>query len=322
MPDKRQTSKQRRAARNRAAREALAARRTHAVASSTGPGSTRASRASGAAGSPTGAAAASATNGRTVRGTRRGGFLGNARGRRRPGDMAVLVALGLSVVSAISMLFLRVPVDDRGEPLPRTFRGVAIAAREAVTGQEMPDRDTSLLDANGASVLLYIALPVAVAAFAFWANRRPDRGRLLTFAMLAMAGAVLLGGGFFFFPSLIALGVASFQIRKADMPARVAERAASRGGRGGVIDAESEESDGEPTDDDIAGDTYDTYDTDEADADDAPDTDDATEAADDPATAESEGGDPLAELEAEIEAEEQARKGRGRGARGGATSAE
>jgi hypothetical protein len=284
VPDKRQTSKQRRAARNRAAREALNARRTHAVTSSATPGSSRASSASGSADA--------ASNGASTGGRAAGGGLlsGFARGRRRPGDMAVLVALGLAVVSAISMLFLRVPVDDRGEPLPNSFRGVAIAAREAVTGQEMPDRSKSLLDANGAGVLLYIALPVAVAAFAFWANRRPDRGRLLTFAMLAMAGAVLLGGGFFFFPSLIALAVASFQIRKADMPARVAERATATRGRGDAIDAESEELDDQTSDDDEG--------------------DDATD----------EDADPLAELEAELEAEEQARKDRGGDAAGGATS--
>jgi hypothetical protein len=283
VPDKRQTSKQRRAARNRAAREALNARRTHAVTSSASPGPSRAASAT-----PGGAAGNGArTGGRAAA----GGFLsGFARGRRRPGDMAVLVALGLAVVSAISMLFLRVPVDDRGEPLPTRFRGVAIAAREAVTGREMPDRSTSLIDANGAGVLLYIGLPVAVAAFAFWANRRPDRGRLLTFAMLAMAGAVLLGGGFFFFPSLIALAVASFQIRKADMPARIAERVTSTPGRGGAIDAESQELEDRPIDDDDG------------------DDDDARD----------EAADPLAALEAEIEAEEQARKDRGDP--GGATS--
>jgi hypothetical protein len=95
-----------------------------------------------------------------------------------------------------------------------------------------------------------LALPVAVAVFAFWANRRPDRSRLLTFAMLAMAGAVLLGGGFLFFPSLIALAVAGFQVRKAEAPARVAERVSPTRGRrrGRVVDAESHE----VTDDDVS----------------------------------------------------------------------
>ena len=287
MPDKRQTSKQRRASRNRASRDALAARRTNAVTGETSSGSSRAASAgSTSAGSGT---TADATAGRTGF----GGLLGS-RGSRRPGDLAVMVALGLAIVSAVSVLFFtKVPVDDRGEPLPRTFQGVAVAAREAITGQQLPDNEESLLEASGPGVILYLALPVAVAAFAFWANRRPDRSRLLTFALVAMAGLVLFLGGYFFFPTLVALAVASFQIRRADMPARVAERVAPTRGRRGVIDAESEELDDEPIDD--AADST----TDEIDSPDG-------EAAGDEA-------DPLAALEAEMEAEKRSRGGGGGG---------
>jgi hypothetical protein len=281
VPDKRQTSKQRRAARNRASRDALAARRTNAVTGETSLGSSRAASAgSTSAGSDT---TASATAGRTGF----GGLLG-ARGNRRPGDLAVMVALGLAIVSAVSVLFFtKVPVDDQGEPLPRAFQGVAVAAREAITGQQMPDNEESLLEASGPGVILYLALPVAVAAFAVWANRRPDRSRLLTFALVAMAGLVLFLGGYFFFPTLVALAVASFQIRRADMPARGAERVAPTRGRRGVIDAESEELEDEPIDNDAASDEID-----------GPDG----EAAGDEA-------DPLAQLEAEMEAEERSRGG-------------
>jgi hypothetical protein len=190
------------------------------------------------------------------------------------------------------LFFTRVPVDDRGEPLPRTFQGVAVAAREAITGEQMPDRSESLLSASGPGVILYLALPVAVAAFAFWANRRPDRSRLLTFALVAMAGLVLFLGGYFFFPTLVALAVASYQIRKADMPARVAERVAPTRGRRGAIDAESEEVTDQPDDDDR---------TDGTDGD----------TGDQPGDESHDGPDPLAELEAEMEAEE--RSGRGGG---------
>jgi hypothetical protein len=219
-----------------------------------------------------------------------------------------MLALGLAIVSAVSVLFFtKVPVDDRGEPLPRAFQGVAVAAREAITGQEMPDNEESLLEASGPGVILYLALPVAVAAFAFWANRRPDRSRLLTFALVAMAGLVLFLGGYFFFPTLVALAIASFQIRKADMPARVAERVAPTRGRRGVIDAESEELDDEPIDDDVdaatgerPGDTDSTGDR------------SADEAAGDVAA------DPLAELEAE----ERSRGGGGGGPSRGSTPEE
>ncbi|MGH9230233.1 MAG: hypothetical protein ACRD07_16185 [Acidimicrobiales bacterium] len=290
MPDKRQTSKQRRAARNRASRDALAARRTNAVTSGVPSGSSGASSAGPAGtGSET---TASATTGRSTFGVMLG-----VGGNRRPGDLAVLVALGLAIVSAVSVLFFtRVPVDDRGEPLPRAFQGVAVSAREAITGQEMPDREESLLEASGPGVILYLALPVAVAAFAFWANRRPDRSRLITFALVAMAGLVLFLGGYFFFPTLVALAVASFQIRKADMPARVAERVAPTRGRRGVIDAESEELGDEPIDDDG----------------DDPTRQRAGEvaSADDEAAGD-EREDPLTELDAELAAEERARRGGG-----------
>jgi len=216
-----------------------------------------------------------------------------------------MVALGLAIVSAVSVLFFtKVPVDDRGEPLPRTFQAVAVAAREAITGQQLPDNEKSLLDVSGAGVLLYLALPVAVAAFAFWANRRPDRSRLITYTTVAMAVAVLFSGvvGQYYFPSLIALAVASFQIRKADMPARVAERAAPTRGRRGVIDAESAELEAEPVAGDVDGATDDV----------APDDDVAGD----------DGADPLAELEAEMEAEERGRRSGGRGASDGSTPGE
>jgi hypothetical protein len=312
VPDKRQTSKQRRASRNRASRDALAARRTNAVTSATSPASSRASS-GGSAGAGSGTAA-SATAGRTGF----GGLLGS-RGNRRPGDLAVTVALGLAIVSAVSVLFFtRVPVDDRGEPLPRTFQGVAVSAREAITGEQMPDEKESLLEASGPGVILYLALPVAVAAFAFWANRRPDRSRLLTFALVALAALVLFLGGYFFFPTLVALAVASYQIRKADMPARVAERVAPTRGRRGVIDAESEELTDEPVDDDAGATGERTGRTDGHDADMGEETA-ADEAAGDEA---GEEADPLSELEAEMEAEERSRRGGGGDPSRGFTPAE
>ncbi len=234
----------------------------------------------------------------------------------------MLVAFALSIISAIAVLFLRVPVDDRGEPLPTQFRGVAKLAREAVTGEPFADKSKTLLDASGPGVLPFVVLPIAVAAFAVWANRRPDRSRMLTFALLAMAGAVILSGGIgmLFLPSLITLAVASFQIRKADAPARAAESLSrSRWGRGAPIDTESDE----VVDDQVDDETYtDEVDDGEAYADEVDEVDDTDEA---DATADADDaadrGDPLAELEAEIEAEEQTRKGKGGGAGGTTTGA-
>jgi hypothetical protein len=269
VPDKRQDSKQRRAARNRASRQALTARRENALASPAAEASSSSNQ--GSTSTPTG-------GGRAAAAPASGGGLAGVLRSGRPGDLAVSAALALAIVAAIvsvvALFIVHVDVDDRGEPIPPTYGGLTVAAREAVTGEPLPDESTTLIDANGPLVVLVAVLPaLAVAVFAFWANRRPDRGRLLTFAMLGMAAVVLFTNATFYLLSLIALAVGSYQVRKSDVPARVAERVSPTRGRrrGRVVDAQSREV-----------------------ADDATDGTDAVVDHDD---------DPLAELEAELEAE-------------------
>ena len=307
MPDKRQESKQRRAARNRANREALAARRDNAVidtsSTSSSKGSSRGSSSTGgakaASSGPTAAAAANGSSARAAAPPPRGltGMLQS----RRPGDKAVLASLGLAVAASIYLLFHQVPADDRGEPLPAAFQGAAVDARERLTGTELPDSTVSLLDASGPQIFLVLALPIAVAVFAVWANLRPDRSRMLTFAMLAMAGSVILTGaiGIFYFPALIALAVGGFRVRKADLPARVAERATSTGTRGSRWRGRAIDADSTDVTEDAGADTP-VADRDVVDA-------TGTDSTDDDAGADDAGDeveyDPLAELEAELEAE-------------------
>lgn len=250
VPDKRNPSKQRRATRNRANREALAARRENVVASAANP-----TRASGGGGNgSTGGArrGAAATAGASA--PPPSGLMGMLRSRR-PGDRAVLLSVLFAIVSVVFLMFVKVDVDDRGDAIPPSYGGVTILAREAITGEPMPDRTETLLSASGPGILAVMALPVAVTLFAFWGNRRPDRGRMLTFAMFGMLAAVLVTGGLgiYFLPSLIAIGFASFQVRRLEMPARTAERQAPRRRRRGtVIDAESREADAdEVVDDDV-----------------------------------------------------------------------
>jgi hypothetical protein len=246
VPDKRQPSKQRRAARNRANRSALAARRENAeVAATARPAP--AAAANGTRGS-NGAAGA-----RPVGGSLLGRFLGGAgtagttgpagaTGTASPkvGRIATAMALAFAIGGGLLALTLDVPVDDRGEALPRTFQKLAVEARERVTGADIGDQSRSVLDVVGPSVLLQIAVPILVTAFAVWAVRRPNRSRLLTFAMLAMAGAVILNTtlGALFFPALIALAVAGFRVRKADMPSVAAQRAGSASAASGAPAAE------------------------------------------------------------------------------------
>jgi hypothetical protein len=304
VPDKRHQSKQRRAARNRANRDALAARRENAEVSATArPARAAAANGSGGSNGTAGARPASGSLlGRFLGGAGGPGGTGTAgraatgTGSPNVGRMATAVALALALGGGLLALTLDVPVDDRGEALPRTFQKVAIEARERVTGAEIGDQSQSVLDVMGPTVLLQIAVPILVAGFAVWAVRRPNRSRLLTFAMLAMAGAVILNTtlGAVFFPALIALAVAGFRVRKADMPAVAAERATrtagdrasgapaaerpglaslfgfggsrtpSRSGRGEVIDAEARDADvaddvgdetGDDTRDDADGET-------------------------------------------------------------------
>ena len=292
VPDKRNDPKQRRAARNRATRDALAARRENAVAaaaaaSSAGSGGgSGGSTTAGRRGSPAPAGASPPPP---------SGLMGMLRSRR-PGDRAVLLSVLFALVSVVFLLFVRVDVDDRGDAIPPTYGGVTLLAREAITGEPVPERTETLLSASGPGVLAVMALPVLVTLFAFWGNRRPDRGRMLTFAMFGMLAAVLVTGGLgiYFLPSLIAIGFASFQVRRLEMPARLGERRPPRGRRGRVIDAESRAA---GVNDDVTDDV-----TDEVAGDEVIEAEvvDEREPLDE---------DALAELEAELAAEEASDEG-------------
>ncbi len=343
MPDKRNDSKQRRAARNRASRDALAARRDNAVATpeSSSTRTTKASPSGGSSsrGSTKGAARASARPARPVpvaAGPAPQGIKEMLQSKR-PGDRAILLAFLLSFVSAILLLVvLKVTVDDRGDSIPPQYGALTIAARQAITappGVDVADVDVtekaSYLSAYGPVALIMAATPVLIAGYALWANRRPDRSRLLTFALIAMALASLLTGGItIFLPTLLALGVGTFRIRKADMEAGMAAAPApAAGGRGDVIDADVTDAPAAPktllqrllgpglaaggargarASRGRAGDE-DVIDADVVD-DDAP-TDAPTDAATDQ--------DPLAELEAELAAEAEGDAGEGPDASGG-----
>ncbi len=223
MPDKRRDSKQRRQARNRAQRGSLAARRENATASPVSSSSAPAGKGSGAKSGGASAGSAAATGGRPA---------GQA------GQIAVWLALALAIAGAAAVVLLvQVPVDDRGETLPRQFGAVALMARETVTGTPVPDASETLLEANGPGILLVLALPIVVTGFAVWAYRRPDRSRLLTFALIVMAGIVLLGLGLYFMPALIALFAAYYLVRREQLPPRPQRGARRRG----AIEASSRE---------------------------------------------------------------------------------
>jgi len=261
VPDKRNVSKQRRAARNRASRDSLAARRENAVitpASST-TRTTKAAPASRASSRGSSRAAPRATGRDAARparpipvavGPAPQGFKEMLQSRR-PGDRALVVAFGLAILSALfSLLVVKVDVDDRGEPLPLSYRALTLMAREAA-GHSGTIESESMISAYGPIIVLVLLTPVLITAYALWVNRRVDRARVLTFVLIAMAVATMLSGAgstlvqaVLSFGALIALGVGVFRIRKADTEAGMA--AAPPPGAGGapgdVIDAETTDS--------------------------------------------------------------------------------
>lgn len=252
MPSKRQPSKQRRAAQNRAKTQSLAARREHAN-------------------QPAPARKSSSGGGRAVSDKatpRRGGLLGSLLGTSpggrsgrepytapgNPGRVAIIAAIVLSLGAGMAILFfLDTPVDDRGEAVPLAFGGLFVRAREALTGGSVETARESLLDAHGAAALIWAILPavIALTALAVYQMRK-SKGQTLywptTIAMVAMALVVMLVGASYAMPAMIALAVASFQVRKAEMPNRLAERAAAE--EAAATEAEAEDEDAEYEDDD------------------------------------------------------------------------
>jgi hypothetical protein len=153
-------------------------------------------------------------------------------GARPPGSRAALFAVAFALASFALLLFANlVSVDDRGEVIPRNFGGVYLEARSLITTSEFGQieaTETTILDAYGPMTLLLYAVPALIAVIAYMAHKRTGVSRPLTIGMLGLALGVFITGAFFM-PSLIALAIASFQARKAELPARVAQRAARDG---------------------------------------------------------------------------------------------
>ena len=160
--------------------------------------------------------------------------------------MAVLVALGLAIAAFVATLNTSVQMDDRGEPVSPRFGGVVLEARSVLTDTPVVDDSENIISAYGAGIVALILIPVIVVVVTFVLNRRlAERNRLFTIAMLALAGVVVLTGGFglYYMPALIALAVGSFQVRKVEMPARMAQRAARTSAGKDVVDVDEVEAD-------------------------------------------------------------------------------
>jgi uncharacterized membrane protein YgcG len=326
VPDKRQTSKQRRAARNRAYREAMAARRENAATEAR----ERSTRAASSSSSSSSSSTRGAARGAAVGGGRSSGIAGALFGRANGvGDTAVLLTLlfalaagGLSLYVAFSSK--SVPVDHSGDAIS-SWPAVSRQAYAVLHDTDVVTKKTTLVDAYGPVIPIFALLPALVAVGAFVSHRRQPRSRPLTFALVAMALVSVFNlFAMYFLPALISLAFAGFQVRKTEAPV------ARGGGRGQPADDEDviDVDEVEPEEDDLE----DEYDEDEYDEDEDVDEDeyedeDLEEDEDDSVqededdgvraeadTDEREGNDDvLAELEAEIGDEGEPGEGEGEG---------
>ena len=231
----------------------------------------------------------------------------------------------LAAGAALGLLFLfKDKLDDRGEMVPISgFGGLYLRAREALTGGPVETTETSMLDARGPFVLVLALVPLLAALGALYVyHKRREQGLSvywpLTIAMVVMALPVLMGNSLAM-PAMVAMAIAGFQVRRTEVPARMAEQAAADEDEvdeeyeDDEYSDEYEDEDGEYEDDDEDGEYEDDEEVVEVEAE--AEVDDATEvdeAEADEAEADEAEVDPLAELEEEIAAEDDADNGRKR----------
>jgi hypothetical protein len=202
MPSKRDPSKQRRAAQNRAARAALASRKVNANAPRDEPVTSKGDR-----------ARPSPSAGRSRAATARPGSANDLIGGR-----AALLAALLAVGAAVSLLFLKVPVDEKGDALTKQEQ----KARDEAGDKKLTD---SFLDVYGPAGIALGLLPASAAGVGLYAVRSRRNARWITGALIGMVLTSAVGGaGYLFFPSLAALAVAYYQVRKAERIAQLADR--------------------------------------------------------------------------------------------------
>jgi hypothetical protein len=255
MATKRQPSKQKRAAQNRNERAARAARAANANAArtttspATGSGSSGSLlsrlRGGGTSSPRTGAATATART--------RGSAL---RPDQPPGYRAALSALLAAVAAVLLCTFaLRQPVDAQGDPYTTATRAADFSITAVRAAGEEPDATAAEVadsiddwspGAKSATVVqalwpfsLAILLPLLGAGLGFNAVRKRATSKIVNRALYAtLFGAVLAQGLLILFlPVVLALGVAMFQVRKAEMIA------AASAGPEGVIDVDEVDGD-------------------------------------------------------------------------------
>jgi hypothetical protein len=244
MSTKRQPSKQRRQTQNQRQRAALEARRVNAAGvpvpdGKVGGGS--ATTGTGGGGSLLSRLRGSAATGRAVR-------TGAPVGSQPPGYRAALSGLLAGVAGAVvGALLITIPVDASGDPI--TTRGGMVgewtlSALDVVQDDPNATAD-EVVDAvddwspNGDEpyakayfpASLGLVLPIIGAALAFRAVSKRAPAKVVNRAMYVTLFGTLLNIPllFVFLPTVIGIGIAAFQVRKAEVQA-AAEAADLEGG--------------------------------------------------------------------------------------------
>lgn len=259
-----QPSKQKRAAQNRAQRAAREARKAAANAPAGARGSTG-GRTGGSGGGLLSRLRGGGAGGRATASPTSAArpSLAEARALQPPGYRAALSAVFAAVAAIILCSFvLRYPVDGQGdlytsETLVADWVATALDAAQSDPGLDAPALTDSIgewtpdrADKTVAAALwpwsIAIVLPLIGAGITYWAVRRRSSSKVLNRALYAtLFGAVLTQGLLLLFiPVVLAVGVAMFQVRKAEAQVLAA------GAGDGVIDVDSEELEaGDDTDD-------------------------------------------------------------------------
>jgi hypothetical protein len=257
MSPKRQPSKQKRAVQNRNQRAARAARAANASAAPDEGVGTTSSASSGSllsrlrGGSTGNQPARRSSAGGATSARARGAAL---RAHQPPGYRAALSAMLAAGAALLLCTFaLRYPVDAQGdlytsETLTADWSVTALQAaadQPDATAAEVadsikewaPGRDKAPVIKALWPFSLAIALPLIGAALGFWAVRKRSSSKVVNRALYAtLFGAVLTQGLLLLFlPVVLAMGVAMFQVRKAETIAAASAPA------DGVIDVDEVE---------------------------------------------------------------------------------
>jgi hypothetical protein len=299
MAPKRQPAKQRRQTQNQRERAAREARRLNA-GTATEVAAAQATSSPQSGGESRGGAETSATDATAARGSSGGSVLSRLRGasasgravRTRtpvgtslpPGHRAALSALMAAVAGAVVGAFLiSVPIDASGDAI--TSQGALVGewtlsaweAADQLPADATADQVVDAVDdwtPNGEErygvavwpLSLLLLLPVAASALAFQAVAKRKSSKVVMGAMYAtLFGALLSQQLIIFIPTVIGVGIASYQVRKAEAAAAFAAQV-MEGGDG----------DGDGDDDDLDDDIIDVEEA--IDAEEATESDELIEA--------------------------------------------